>query len=477
MWEGQYGNVDQAVEIAQTTWPKWAALSLNERLKRIRAVAGRLSVEGEKFVDLISRETGKPLWEARIEVESLTRTIQESVRSFAERTPQRLLNGKQFERQALRHKPHGVMAVLGPFSSPAAAPHGHIIPALIAGNTVVFKPSELTPATGEQLVRLYRLAGIPEGVVELVQGDNETGAKLAAHGDIAGILFTGSAGAGISINRQFASQPNKLLSLQMGGNNPIIAWDTKNIHAMAAVIIQSAFLSAGQKCTNARRLILTDDMFEILMPEVKKLADRLIISEPHGDPVPFMGPVIDNQSADGLVESFLALMSHGGRPIRHMKSPVKNRPFITPGIIDVTDVKDRPDIELFGPLLQVIRVNSFEDAIKEANNTRFGLSASLLGGSDEQFDQFWANSRAGIVNRNTATNSEINGAPIGGIGLSGNNRPSGFYAADYCGYPVISTEKAELKAMIGVGMRDEMENIMSPEVKKNIANNAALVSA
>jgi succinylglutamic semialdehyde dehydrogenase len=174
-----------------------------------------------------------------------------------------------------------------------------------------------------------------------------------------------------------------------------------------------------------------------------------------------MGPVIDNGVCDNMVESFLALMSRGGKPIKHMQVPINGRPFLSPGIIDVTDMTERPDIELFGPLLQVIRVPDFTAAIDEANNTRFGLSASLIGGSATQYDEFWANSRAGIVNWNAPTNGASSSAPFGGIGLSGNHRPSAYYAADYCAYPVVSSENEVPKAMIGIGLKDEEQAVIA----------------
>ncbi len=221
------------------------------------------------------------------------------------------------------------------------------------------------------------------------------------------------------------------------------------------LVVQSAFLSAGQRCTAARRLIIKQDLYDLFIPELKRLVDRLVIDEPHAEVPPFMGPVIDNEAADGLTESFLALMSHGGRPIRHMTRPQPQRPFLSPGIIDVTDMRERPDIELFGPLLQVIRVATFDEAIDEANNTRFGLSASLVGGTPEQYNEFWANSRAGVVNWNQPTNGASSAAPFGGIGLSGNHRPSAYYAADYCAFPVVSAEADVPRAMIGIGLRDD----------------------
>jgi succinylglutamic semialdehyde dehydrogenase len=455
LWRGKPGNVDEAVAAARAAWPKWASAPLSERLERVRAFANRSKAEIEKFSDLIARETGKPLWEARNEVESVIAKVDISVKAYADRTSQRRIDGKPGNRTALRHKPHGVLAVLGPYNFPAHLPNGHIIPALIAGNVIVFKPSEHTPAVAAFMLDLYRKAGIPEGVVNVVQGGPDIGKALSIHDGIDGLLFTGSAQTGIAINRQFAARPDKILALEMGGNNPIIVWDTTDLHSAAVIVVQSAFLSAGQRCTAARRLIVKDSLYDVLVSEVKRLADRLVIGDPHGEPAPFMGPVIDNNVADGLTESFLALMSHGGRPIKHMARPIQGRPFVTPGIIDVTQMNKRPDIELFGPLLQVISVSDFEAAIDEANNTMFGLSASLIGGSAQQYDQFWANSRAGIVNWNAATNGAASNAPFGGVGISGNHRPGAYYAADYCAYPVVSAENELPKAMIGIGLKDD----------------------
>lgn len=410
----------------------------------------------ENFADCIARETGKPLWEARNEVESVVNKVDISVKAYADRTSQRRFDGKPGTRNAVRHKPHGVLAVLGPYNFPAHLPNGHIVPALIAGNAIVFKPSEKTPAVGEMLVEYFRMAGIPDGVIKIVQGGPDTGKALSGHPGLDGLLFTGSAQTGIALNRQFASRPDKILALEMGGNNPVIVWDTHDMHSAAVLVVQSAFLSAGQRCTAARRLIIKQSLYDQFIPELKRLVDRLVIDEPHAEVPPFMGPVIDNASADGLTESFLALMSHGGRPIRHMTRPQPERPFLSPGIIDVTNMRERPDIELFGPLLQVIRVETFGEAIDEANNTRFGLSASLIGGTPEQYNEFWANSRAGVVNWNQPTNGASSAAPFGGVGLSGNHRPSAYYAADYCAFPVVSSEADVPRAMIGIGLRDDM---------------------
>jgi len=453
LWRGAVSDVDAEVAAARDAWPGWAARPLAVRSEMLQRFANTVRARHDALADTIARETGKPLWEARTEVESVIAKVDISVAAYSERTAQRRFDGAMGARTAIRHKPHGVLAVLGPYNFPMHLPNGHIVPALLAGNTIVFKPSEKTPASGAALVDCFHAAGIPEGVIRLAIGGPAEGKALAAHRNIDGLLFTGSSGTGIALNRQFAEMPEKILALEMGGNNPIIVWDAPDPYTAAVLVAQSAFLSAGQRCTAARRLIVRSDSCEPFLDALRKLMARLIVGEPHAKPAPFMGPVIDNEAADGLQESFLALMMKGGRPIVRLERPVEDRPFLTPSLIDVTEVRERPDIELFGPMLQLIRVDDFDAALIEANNTRYGLSASLIGGSPELYDRFWANSRAGIVNWNKPTSGASSSAPFGGVGLSGNHRPSAYYAADYCAYPVVSSEEDNPRAAIGIGLR------------------------
>ncbi len=453
LWRGKYGNVDDIVARARRAWPQWAAKPLANRIELVRRFANEVRKDQDEFAELIARETGKPLWEARTEVEAVIAKVEISVRAYAERTGQKKLDSGLQGTAAVRHKPHGVMAVLGPYNFPAHLPNGHIIPALIAGNAVILKPSEKTPAVGERLLYFMNRAGIPAALVQLLVGGPEEGKALVAHPGVDGVLFTGSAQVGIAINRKLATDPGKIVALEMGGNNPLVVWDTAKLADAAALIVQSAFTTAGQRCTAARRLIVKDSMYDDVMAEVKRLTDRLIVGSPFDEPQPFMGPVIDNNTADLLTESFVYLLSNGGKAISHMRRRDENLPFLTPGMIDITGMADKPDVELFGPILQVIKVDDFDQAIAEANNTRFGLSASLVGGTPQEYNRFWANIRAGIVNWNKPTNGASSAAPFGGTGYSGNHRPAAYYAADYCAYPVTSSEMEQPRASVGVGFR------------------------
>jgi succinylglutamic semialdehyde dehydrogenase len=454
LWSGDTGDAASEVAAARDAFPEWAARSSSYRMEALRRFANVVRKRESDFAALIARETGKPLWETQTEVAAVVNKVDISINAYAERTPKRTLEAAMGNKVLVRHKPHGVLAVLGPYNFPAHLPNGHIVPALLAGNAVVFKPSEKTPASGEFLVQCYRDAGIPEGVIRLLVGGPDQGRALAAEPGIDGLLFTGSARAGQALHRQFADTPQKILALELGGNNPLVVWHPKDIDAAAAIVVQSAYLSAGQRCTCARRLIVEDGHEKPLLDAISKLIDRMVVDEPFAEPQPFMGPVIDNAAADHLQEQWVGLMMKGGKPIRRLDRPYEDRPYLRPALIDVTDATDRPDEEIFGPVLQVIRVRDFDAAIAEANNTRFGLAASLVGGTPDQFEHFWSGVRAGVINWNKPTNGAPSNAPFGGVGLSGNHRPSAFYAADYCAYPVTSVQADRVRGSIAQGLRD-----------------------
>lgn len=454
LWRREVGDVAEAIATARQAAPQWARESHTRRIELVRRFANEVRKKADPFAELIARETGKPLWEARTEVEAVIGKVEISVKAYSERTGSKKLDSALAGQAGLRHKPHGVMAVLGPYNFPAHLPNGHIVPALIAGNGVIFKPSEKTPAVGEFLVHCFHAAKIPAGVIQCLIGGPAEGKALVEDPGIDGVLFTGSARAGIAINRRLADNPGKIVALEMGGNNPIVVIDTPKVEDAAALIVQSAFTTAGQRCTAARRLIVLDSMFDAIVPVVRAMAQRLIVGEPFADPQPFMGPVIDNATAELLVKSFAALEERGGKALLPLDRPSEALPFLTPALLDATGMADRPDIEFFGPLLQVIRVADFEDAIAEANATRYGLSASLIGGKPADYERFWSEVRAGIINWNRPTNGASSAAPFGGVGLSGNHRPAAFYAADYCAYPVASATLEQPRASVGVGLRE-----------------------
>ncbi|GGB87990.1 N-succinylglutamate 5-semialdehyde dehydrogenase [Marinobacterium zhoushanense] len=433
-------QVELAVRAARGAFEAWSDLSFDERAAYCRRFAELLQARKELLADAIGRETGKPLWESRTEVAAMIGKIEISIRAYQERTGSR--EGEAAgARAVLRHRPHGVVAVFGPYNFPGHLPNGHIVPALLAGNCVVFKPSELTPMVAELTLRCWETAGLPAGVLNLVQGEKETGIALAGHPGIDGLFFTGSSQTGELLHRQFGGHPGKILALEMGGNNPLIVGEISDIRAAVHETIQSAYISAGQRCTCARRLLVPagesgDRFVAALVNAVKEIR----VGRYDAEPQPFMGSLVSETAADRILAARDHLLALGAQELVPLNKLEPGTALLSPGLIDVSAISELPDEEYFGPLLQLIRYRDFDQAIAQANNTRFGLSAGLLSDSREQYERFVRRIRAGIVNWNKQLTGASSAAPFGGIGASGNHRASAYYAADYCAYPVAGLE-------------------------------------
>lgn len=437
-------QVQQAVAAARVAHSGWAHTSFAARCEIVTKFRSLIEQKQDELATLIAQETGKVLWDAKGEVAAVLGKLNFSLKAYEERTPRKASDMAPNTRAVLRHFGHGVMAVYGPYNFPAHLPNGHIMPALLAGNTVVFKPSELTPATAEWMVRQWEAAGLPAGALNLVQGEREVGIALA-DAPIDGLLFTGSSATGALLHKQFAGRPEIMLALEMGGNNPLVVHDVQNIKAAVHETLQSAYLSTGQRCTCARRLIVTDGPWQApFLEALAHAAKNLKVGTYSDSPAPFMGPMVSPREADKLLAAHDALLAAGGKSLAPMRRLHDSLPFISAGLVDVTNVKNRPDEEWFGPLLQVISVPDWDSAIAEANATRFGLSAGLLCDDAQKFEDFVQRVRAGIINFNRQTTGASGMAPFGGAGCSGNHRPAGYYSADYCAYPVASVEVSEL---------------------------------
>jgi len=334
----------------------------------------------------------------------------------------------------VKHHPHGVMAVLGPFNFPGHLPNGHIVPALLAGNTVVFKPSEHTPLTGLLMAELWKKAGLPAGVLNLVFGGKDVGIAVVTHPLISGVCFTGSASAGIAISKLIAPTPWKILALEMGGNNPLVILDWENQDAVMDLILISAFQTSGQRCTCARRLILLDTpQNRHLVAALPARISDLKIGTPDSVPEPFMGPVISTQTAAQLYARYQQIIGQGATIIVPMTDP-DGRAFLNPAILDTTGIRISDD-EAFGPLLTMQWASTSDEAYTMAANTQYGLSAGLVATDAAHFERFTHAVPAGIYTFNCPTTGASSAAPFGGVGMSGNHRASAYYAADYCAYP------------------------------------------
>ena len=398
VWAGvtNIDHVGEAVRSAREAlpaWSRWPAEKRHAVLRRYKAIVEDRKAE---IADLICRETGKVMWEAVGEAAALGAKVDITLDDSPD-GPMRRVLGYSSPLSATREgrcwfRPHGVMAVLGPFNFPMHLANGHIVPALATGNTVVLKPSDKAPACGQLITELFLQAlkdegwDGPPGVVNCVQGAVQAAKALATHDGIDGILFTGSWQAGRAILEANLDRPGRIVALEMGGNNPAVVLPDADLRQAAIEIARCAFNTAGQRCTCTRRAIIHRDVAHKLIPAIAKAAGSLVIGEPDAQHPVFMGPLINAASRDAAIAAQRRWANAGGRVVVEA-SPIDNEfggSFMSPGIIEVDrfvpieDGSAGEDIEVFGPLLRVCVVDSFDEAISQANATRFGLAASIF---------------------------------------------------------------------------------------------------
>lgn len=439
IWHGASADgaeVAEAVASARKAFRDWSRRPQGERTAILERYADEIGKRAEAIAEVISREMGKVLWDSRGEAATMKAKIAVSIAAQKERAGEKT-EAAAFGSAQLTHRPHGVMAVFGPFNFPGHLPNGHIVPALLAGNTCVFKPSELAPGVAALMADCFETAGLPPGCLNIVQGGRDTGAALIAQ-DINGLLFTGSATTGVYFHKHFAGRPDVILALEMGGNNPLIIWNPADVDAAADIAAQSAYLTTGQRCSCARRVILPQGKFgDAVIEAIVARAKGLRIGA-WNEPDMFMGPLVSEKARTLAVDFQAMLASHGAKPILALEGLPRGGGFVSPGILDVTDASGYPDEELFGPLMQVVRVRTFEDAVARANATKYGLSGGLVSDDDSLWAMAYREMRAGVLNRNRPTAGASGSMPFGGPGLSGNFRPGAYYAADYCAWPQAS---------------------------------------
>lgn len=448
LWKGNKSievDVQLAIDSAKEASKLWSGLSLEERIKYLEKYVDVLKENKEELAKAISYEVGKPLWEAITEVNSMISKLEPCIESFELRNQtitRELANGSK---SITKFKPHGVVAIIGPYNFPGHMPNGHILAALLAGNTIVLKPSEKVPFASEKVMELWEKAELPYGVINMVQGDKVTGESLCTNSEINGVFFTGSKKSGQRIEELCLHK--KICALEMGGNSPLIVWDTSNIDGAVIATIQSSFITSGQRCSSARRLIVPNNDFgEKFLQRLVQITKKIKIGKVEDIPEPFMGPMKSKELADNVISKQNNLIQNGAKVLlESRKLRELGDAYITPGIIDVTQVWHKEDEEIIGPFIQVTRVDDFEQAIESANDTCYGLAAGIFTEDKKIYDIFEKNIKAGIINWNQQLTGASKLAPFGGIKDSGNYRPSGFLATDYCVYAVASIEMEKIE--------------------------------
>ncbi len=442
--EYRYDHVAAATRAAKEAFREWSVLPAEARFAALRRLKEVYQSMEAQVAEAIARETGKPLWEATGEAKNLSNkidiTIGHSVKLVEEQKVSEALPGVD---GFVRFRPRGVMAVLGPFNFPAHLPNGHIVPALATGNTVVFKPSEVTPATGQLMAQMFEKARFPKGVFNLVQGVGETGKRLCADENVDGVLFTGSYETGLKIKQATMEHHWKILALEMGGKNATIVWDDADLNKALYETVQGSFLSAGQRCSGTSRIILHRSIAEAFTEKFYETAKKLTIG--YWKDNPFMGPLINADAVEKYFRFQEIAQREGCERLMRGKALDLDRKgyYVTPSICLVNEFREDSiyqKSEIFGPNVAIYTVDSFDEALRINDSTGFGLSMAVFSKNRGLYEQALEVSKVGLLNWNRTTNGSSSRLPFGGRGKSGNDRPSAHYAVYYTTVPVASLE-------------------------------------
>lgn len=454
VWQGRESTpaeVAAAMSAAATEQSLWRAVDFENRCEVARRFAAILEEKRHEIGALITREAGKLAWEADAEVDAAIAKVDLSINAARERRSETVVDSASI-RRVIRYRPLGVALVLGPFNFPLHLPGGQIIPALLAGNAVVFKPSEQAAAVGDWMKDAWHQAGLPPRLLQVLHGGIEPAGNALDASPLGAVFLTGSRAAGRAIHQRLAGRFQVLLALELGGNNPVLVAGDAPVEETAAVVTFSAFVSAGQRCTCARRLLVvesarTDSLIDALVTRTKSLRLGL----PGDSPSPHIGPLISAAAADGLQSTCQRLLDMGCESLVPMRRSERQKNLIHPAVIDAspldpTQLQILGDMEWFGPMLVIRRCRDMETATDEAAATPYGLAAAMFGGSESDFVHFRDRVGAGVVNWNRPTTGAAGSMPFGGLGESGNHRPAGYFATDFCSDPIASLQAEGVSA-------------------------------
>jgi succinylglutamic semialdehyde dehydrogenase len=433
---GEYGVADAAdvaaaVARAREAFPAWRDLGLQGRAEVIRRFQSAVADRAEELARLIARESGKAIWESRAEAALVPAKVDVSLGAGMDLVAEREVGGGA----RATYFPRGTLAVFGPFNFPAHLPNGHIVPALACGNTVVFKPSDQTPAVGEWMVERWREAGLPEGVIRIVHGGAETGRALAGYGGVDGVLFTGSWATGRAIAEATLDQPAKILALEMGGKNAVVVLADADLDLAVAETALSIAASTGQRCTCASRVFAEAPVADELAERLAETLGALRVGEPL-DEGTFMGPLVSEAAFARVEKARESAREAGGERIdfRVDRPP----PFVGPALVRFEDVRQAHPYqrdELFAPEAAFYAVADLDQAIVAVNDSDYGLAAAVFTRDRARYEHCVGRVRTGILNWNRGTIGASGKLPFGGIGKSGNDRPAGVTASLYCTVP------------------------------------------
>ncbi|MGK5082231.1 aldehyde dehydrogenase family protein [Bdellovibrionota bacterium FG-1] len=448
-----YVSVNEAAEAAHRAFASWRLTPPTQRAELLKKYQAALGRRQEALIEIMAREVGKPLWEAKDEVLAMIADVDgvlgEGMQGVANLE---LSDVIARTRGVCRYRPLGVIAVIGPFSSPGQLPGEQIVAALATGNTVIFKPSEKAPIVGQIITECIEEAGFPAGVFNLVQGEREVGRRLCVHEKVAAVLFTGSYEVGTRIKQDTLQQHWKRVVLAMSGKNATIIWDDADLDIAVRQTLFSAFVTAGQRCSSTSRVIVHQSRVSEFVDRLHTQAKGFSIGHPLESP--FMGPLVDAGAVDRYLK-FIGIAGREGCEIvmrgKALELAWKGH-YVAPTIcvvqdnsIDAARKSVYQQTELLAPNVAITAVAEVEQAIALSNATQYGWVASVFTKQRAIYEKMGESLEMGLINWNVPTTTVSSRLPVGGLKKSGNHFPAGLLSTRNCTYPVSSLEVAEPK--------------------------------
>jgi aldehyde dehydrogenase (NAD+) len=452
-------DVDQAVKAARKAFESWRLVPAPKRGDILKKVGDLMTQYKEEVAQQMTREMGKVLLETRGDVQEGIDTAyyaaSEGRRLFGHTVPSELPNKLNM---AIR-VPIGVAAIITPWNFPMAIPTWKIFPALLCGNTVVFKPASDTPATATRLVEILLEAGVPPGVINIVHGGgSEVGNRLVEHPDVDLVSFTGSTTVGKRIS-EIASRSLKRVSLELGGKNAQIVMDDANLDLALDGVLWGAFGTTGQRCTATSRLIIQEKVYDKFVAMVVDHTKKLRLGDGLKENVD-VGPCV-NESQRRTVDEYVqigigegAKVLTGGKPAK--QGDLAKGWFYEPTVLgDVTPSMRVAREEIFGPVLSVIKIKTLEEAIEVSNNTTYGLSSSIYTQNINNAYRAIRDIKAGITYINSPTIGAEAHMPFGGVKETGNGHREGGWTV----YEFFSEWKTVYVDYSGTLQRAQIDNV------------------
>lgn len=425
--EARSADVGRLVEASQRAFRGWSASPLEERWQSLQACRERIAARSEELAALVARETGKPLREARLELAAVAAKFDlafADAEKFLRDEP--VMDGPH--PAAIRRRPRGPAAVIAPFNFPIHLGHGASLAYLLAGNTVLFKPSPLAVNVGLAYAA-EMVAALPEGVFQLVPGWGETGRALGLHPGVRSVCFTGSVPAGIALARDLAGDPSKSLALELGGKNSVIVLADADLEAAAAAVADGMCLTTGQRCNATSRVLVEGSVQEEFLERLLSSLARYVPGDPL-DPATLLGPLVSGTAAErygnlaGLEAGNWVMpgVRPGGLDSGQRGHYVRPAVVVAGPEIDATPLATH---ESFVPILVVEAFAGDEAAVRRHEAWRFGLTASVFTAGDAAFRRIGDRLSVGNLYWNLPTTFSPSTLPFGGWGVSGNGRPGG----------------------------------------------------